>query len=434
MLDSLDAELDRLSLEIEKKEKESEALAADEETVGLQEYHGEYLLKLDRVEYEVENLSRKVEDLKDKKRVINEVYFSKELEQRQAMVLGSSRRVKVKDSLIFLLILFVLSLLAVETYRIGVPGAGARASVSFREGKVEEVVVVEGGAGYSAMEITLVGVKDGKEALFAPVLADGKLVAVDVLFSGEDCPADAQIKLTPAFSSNALWMFWGLDTFCCLLFLGNFFFEMRLSSSRKWYWKRHWIDFITSMPIPPAHLIMPGGESLNAIRAGRILRVIRIVRALRVLRMFLFLWRGLDHLSSMMDVKLLKRSLLYGLISMFFGAVLFMSMERMEGGDGGFMESLWWSFTTLVTGGFADIHNPVTLGGKILTVMLVIGGMVLIGVFTATLTSVLVKDDESWQRHDMDEQFARLERLETSLQEVHSRLEAMEGKPRKPLK
>ena len=49
----------------------------------------------------------------------------------------------------------------------------------------------------------------------------------------------------------------------------------------------------------------------------------------------------------------------------------------------------------MVTGGFADIHNPTSVVGKVLTVMLVIGGMVLVGVFTATLTSVLVRDDDT---------------------------------------
>ena len=108
-----------------------------------------------------------------------------------------------------------------------------------------------------------------------------------------------------------------------------------------------------------------------------------------------------------MDVKLLKRSLFYGLIAMLLGALFFMTFEQVQTGKN-FGSSLWWSFTTLVTGGFADIHNPTSVGGKILTVMLVIGGMVLVGVFTATLTSVLVRDDDTWQQQDIDEQFRKL--------------------------
>ena len=68
-----------------------------------------------------------------------------------------------------------------------------------------------------------------------------------------------------------------------------------------------------------------------------------------------------------------------------------------------------------MTGGFADIHNPQTIAGKILTVMLVIGGMVLVGVFTATLTTVLVRDDDNWQRQDLDELNSRIRKLEEML-------------------
>jgi voltage-gated potassium channel len=117
---------------------------------------------------------------------------------------------------------------------------------------------------------------------------------------------------------------------------------------------------------------------------------------------------------------------------MFVGAILFMSIERVQGGDGTFLESLWWSFTTLVTGGFADIHNPQTIAGKILTVMLVIGGMVLVGVFTATLTTVLVRDDDNWQRQDLDELNSRIRKLEEMLLETNQKLGVESKKPSSP--
>ena len=52
--------------------------------------------------------------------------------------------------------------------------------------------------------------------------------------------------------------------------------------------------------------------------------------------------------------------------------------------------AIWWSFTTVLTGGFGDIHNPVTVSGQVLTGILVVMGMILVGVFTATLTTIFV--------------------------------------------
>ena len=425
MYDALSFEIERLEGEIVSLEKDCEEMVKDEGSVNLYQSHGEYQLELDRLESEIESSQRKIDDLKEKRETIQEVSESKHLHDEQVRLLGSPFRVKLKDSVIFLLILFVLSLLAIEVYRIGVPGKGAKVELVLDDGKVSEIQIVEGGEGYEAIDIEFPSPNPGTQAIAQAFLEAGSLKKIEILRAGSGYSSDMAAKIEPSFSRSTLWRFWIADTLCCVIFMCNFIFEYRLAKSKKWYWKRNWIDFVTSIPLPPLHLLVAGSGSLNAIRAGRILRVVRILRAVRVLRMFLFLWRGMDHLSSIMDVKLLKRSLLYGLLAMFGGGVLFMTMERIQGGDGSFFESLWWSFTTLVTGGFADIHNPTTMGGKILTVMLVVGGMVLVGVFTATLTSVLVRDDDSGNQEDMDKQFRRLERLEEGLAKIDRRLDSI---------
>ena len=426
MDEAISVEIKRLEEDIADLEKDCDRMVEDDTSVNLHKSHGEYQLELDRQEAGIESCRRKVDGLIEKRETIREVSQSKHLHEEQVKRIGSAFRVKLKDCLIFLLILFVLSLLAIEVYRIGVPGEGAKVELVINQGKIDEIRVIEGGKGYQAMDIVLLSPSSRKNVLAQATLEGGSLKKIEIPAAGASYGSDAIAKLEPSFSRSTLWGFWIADSLCCVLFMINFIFEYRLADSKKWYWKHHWIDFLTSIPLPPLHLLVTGSSSLNAIRAGRILRVIRILRAIRIFRMFLFVWRGMDHLSNIMDVKLLKRSLLYGLLAMFAGALLFMTMEKIQGGEGTFFESLWWSFTTLVTGGFADIHNPTTMGGKILTVMLVIGGMVLVGVFTATLTSILVRDDDSGHQEDMDKQFRRLERLEESLAKIDRRLDSIE--------
>ena len=128
--------------------------------------------------------------------------------------------------------------------------------------------------------------------------------------------------------------------------------------------------------------------------------------------MLMMFWRGLDHLADMFNVRLLKKSLLYALISLLLGALCFHFFEKIEGAEErpGAVASIWWSFATVVTGGFADIHDPSTGAGKILTVILVIVGMVIVGIFTATLTSVMVGDDDDIEklRQEINQQFEQL--------------------------
>ena len=424
MSQTLGEEIEKLKNKVSSLEKECDAKLNDELSVSLSINHGQYQTTIDQLEYKIDANIRQIEDLEEKREKIEEIRLAKHLEQRQVEKLGSLFLVKLKDTLLFFLILFVLSLLATEVYRIGASGSGAEVQLVVEEGTIIDVQIINGGSEYEAVEISTPS-KTGDSAIFEVIIQSREIEKIDIVHGGSGYSNDVKPIVSPTFANSTLWMFWIIDTLCCVLFLLNFFFELRLCDSKKWYWKTHWVDFVTSIPLPPLHLIFVGSGSLNAVRAARVLRVIRILRAVRILRMFLFLWRGMDHLSSIMDVKLLKRSLFYGLIAMLLGALFFMTFEQVQTGKN-FGSSLWWSFTTLVTGGFADIHNPTSMGGKILTVMLVIGGMVLVGVFTATLTSVLVRDDDTWQQQDIDEQFRKLSKLELLVEKIDQRLDRIE--------
>lgn len=55
-----------------------------------------------------------------------------------------------------------------------------------------------------------------------------------------------------------------------------------------------------------------------------------------------------------------------------------------------FPEALWWAFVTISTVGYGD-YTPVTLEGRIIAVALMLGGIALLGVVTATLASWIVE-------------------------------------------
>ena len=196
-----------------------------------------------------------------------------------------------------------------------------------------------------------------------------------------------------------------LDAGCCVIFLTEFFLRYRFAEDRRWYVRNHWIDFVTSIPIP----------AVSELRYGRSVRLLRLIRALRVLRAFriiFFFWRGMDHLSSVVNVKLMKKSMKGICVIMILGAFIIQLGEgENDASVGSFAESIWWSFTTVVTGGFADIYNPTTTGGRFLTVLLIISGMIIVGVFTATLTSLYVEEgteELQMMQKNLDESFTNL--------------------------
>ena len=180
-----------------------------------------------------------------------------------------------------------------------------------------------------------------------------------------------------------------IETGISLFLLAEFFFRLSLSADKKWYFKRFWIDFVSSLPLSVLHF-------------GRLLRITRFIRLLRLLRLgstlrtISHVFRGLDKLIKTFELNLLKRSLFIAILLLLFGAFSISSLELPY--NPSFIEwreSFWWSFTTVVTGGFADIYNPTTFFGRIITVALVLVGFVVTSVFTASLTSVLMEDDSS---------------------------------------
>lgn len=212
-----------------------------------------------------------------------------------------------------------------------------------------------------------------------------------------------------------------VDVAACVVFLGDFFWRMRLADSKRWFWKRYWLDFVTSIPIP-ASLLRAG----RVVRFARLARMIRLIRLIRIVRAFLFFSRGMDKLAATMDVGLMRRSLKILTTVLILGGIGIWYVEgnsHVEGvEDVG--QGLWWSFTTVVTGGFGDIYNPTSWTGRMLTVALIIVGMVVVGIFTATLTSVLVREEDTTAAV-----LALDDKLSTELESIREELARQSGGP-----
>ena len=86
---------------------------------------------------------------------------------------------------------------------------------------------------------------------------------------------------SPNLTHDILWNIFIIDSLCCLVFQINFFSELFMASSKRWYIKNHWIDFITSIPIPASHEIMRSGRAIRLFRLLRILRVLRVVKLIK---------------------------------------------------------------------------------------------------------------------------------------------------------
>ncbi len=83
----------------------------------------------------------------------------------------------------------------------------------------------------------------------------------------------------------------------------------------------------------------------------------------------------------------------FGVVVMVYAASLaILDVERYVPGGHirTFGDALWWSITTITTVGYGDL-TPVSAAGKVVAVALMLGGITLVGVVTATLASWIVQ-------------------------------------------
>jgi voltage-gated potassium channel len=136
-------------------------------------------------------------------------------------------------------------------------------------------------------------------------------------------------------------------------------------------------------------------------------------RAFMVFYVFVRLARGRRRLQSRVQLYALYLTILV----IIFGAALVLSAERSYPGSNihTYGEAVWWAAVTVTTVGYGDYVPVSGLGRSIATLMLV-NGVVVISVITASISSRFVSSPDAGERpvslDDLDE---RLERLEASI-------------------
>jgi voltage-gated potassium channel len=179
-------------------------------------------------------------------------------------------------------------------------------------------------------------------------------------------------------------LLWFYDNLICVIFLIDFFFNLRASSPKSYYFfkARGWLDLLGSIPAL--------GHLSNYIRLLRLARLIRIARILHLMR-------KKDKVPLLKDV-VENRSkytflitVLMSILVLTIASVLVLQFESQSpdaniqsGGD-----SLWFSIVTITTLGYGDSY-PVTPGGRITAVFIMIMGVGIIGALASILSSLLV--------------------------------------------
>ena len=173
------------------------------------------------------------------------------------------------------------------------------------------------------------------------------------------------------------------DNLICVIFLIDFFLNLRAASRKRDYFigQRGWLDLLGSIP------------SFGIFKLGGLLRLARLSRLARILRLL----RGENKKTLVKDI-LDNRSryaafltILLTIVVLTVAGVLVLQFESKApnanittGGD-----ALWYSIVTITTVGYGDYY-PVTPGGRLTAIFIMVAGMGIIGVLASLMSSLLL--------------------------------------------
>lgn len=200
------------------------------------------------------------------------------------------------------------------------------------------------------------------------------------------------------------------------------------SSIITWVWVGFGVDYVIRFILAPRKGYFFTHNIVDLLSVA--LPVLRPLRLLRVVALISVLNRvGTNTLRGRVVTYAIGGTALL----VFVGALAVTDAERGAEGAGitTFLDGLWWALVTLTTVGYGD-EAPVTHTGRIIAVALMLGGIALLGIVTATLSSFLVEHISEKKQQDDDadqnELLAQLAELRKGQQTQLSQIAALTEK------
>ncbi|MCF6388393.1 potassium channel family protein [Mycobacterium sp. MBM] len=117
-----------------------------------------------------------------------------------------------------------------------------------------------------------------------------------------------------------------------------------------------------------------------------------LLRPLRLVRLLILIKTLQKAAGSAIRGRVVLYTVSGAVLLVFVASLAVLDAER--GAPGAYItdfgEALWWSVTTITTVGYGDL-TPITTTGRVVAVLLMIGGITLVGSITATLASWIVE-------------------------------------------
>ncbi len=186
-----------------------------------------------------------------------------------------------------------------------------------------------------------------------------------------------------------------IDYLVWAIFVVEYLVRLYLAPSRWLFFTRHLVDL--------AVIALPALRPLRALRLLRLLNLARtgvvLVNALKRAREIL-IHRGLHFVLLAV----------LGVVLVCSAAELGFEQHARDATIHNFGDALWWATVTVTTVGYGDKY-PVSPGGRGVAVVLMLVGIGLIGVLTATVASYFIEQKTDQEKAELNQRLDRIEAM-----------------------
>ena len=195
------------------------------------------------------------------------------------------------------------------------------------------------------------------------------------------------VETLPEISNNTIRLLNGFEVFTVVAFTVEYLIRLFLCKPRGKY-SLSFMGIIDLLSILPFYLAL--GLDLRSVRALRLMRMFRLFKLAR------FTTAMDRYVSAFRSIK--EELILFSataLITIYLSSVGIYHFEHEVQPEAfaSVFDAMWWSVVTLTTVGYGDVY-PVTAGGKIFTIFVVLVGLGVVAVPTGLFASALSKQKD----------------------------------------
>ena len=165
-----------------------------------------------------------------------------------------------------------------------------------------------------------------------------------------------------------------------IIFVLDYFVRLTLTDSKKHFVTSHIAEFISIVPITPFLILEEVVSAMGMADAAA-----NILNATFIIKFLAYLTRTFVMQRRFIKTNQLHYTAAISLTSLVVAAMLFAGFE-----DRSYEDGLWWAFVTASTTGFGDVV-PVTQGGRLVGMFLMVVGLSCISMLTGVIASRLMQ-------------------------------------------